>query len=220
MTTYHMDPKEFFPQGIYLDAATEICKKRDDRLQLALDSIEDVNRLSPQGATLLIYAIFQVNRPAVDALLSRGADANLAASNGITPLKAAAMIGSQEILRILLEKNANPNVADDDGFTPLHFATQQAIIETERCSLETETTSRIEMLLRFGAHVDSQNNFGITPLMMACEMGGKACATILLRAGADPDRTDLTGLTARSLARPWGFQQIFADWDASHKEKS
>jgi len=207
MTTDHLEPKQFFSQGSFLDAATAIVDNCATRWQLALQSIDDVDRFSFKGVTLLVFAIFRVNLSAVEALVARGANVNLPASGGMTPLKAAAMVGSQEILRVLLEKSADPNVADGDGFTPLHFATQQAIIEAAKSNSDSENTSRIELLLRFGAHVDAQNHFGITPLMMACEMGGGSCALLLIRAGADPDLKDLTGLTARQLSRPWEFSQ-------------
>ena len=58
-------------------------------------------------------------------LLGRGADPNLAASNGDTPLIAAARVGFTDAIEILLARGAKVNMANRMGETPLIIAVQQ-----------------------------------------------------------------------------------------------
>lgn len=63
------------------------------------------------------------NRPgAVELLLKRGADVNVAAGDGGTPLHAAAFLGNDEVVTKLVEHGANVNVANQRGETPLDNA--------------------------------------------------------------------------------------------------
>src|SRR5262249_576221 len=57
----------------------------------------------------------------VGLLLERGADPNLAASDGIAPLHYAAQAGHLEIAQMLVEHGANVNALTAMGEPPIHF---------------------------------------------------------------------------------------------------
>jgi len=52
-------------------------------------------------------------------LLEAGADANVAADDGETPLQVAAQCGHLAVVKVLLEAGADAIMAADNGVTPL-----------------------------------------------------------------------------------------------------
>jgi ankyrin repeat protein len=75
------------------------------------------------GLTPLWMAAQNGSAPMLDALLSAGADANVATSLGVTPLMRAAEAGSVEAIRTLAAHGGNVNAAETTyGQTPLMFA--------------------------------------------------------------------------------------------------
>jgi uncharacterized RDD family membrane protein YckC len=59
----------------------------------------------------------------------------------------------------------------------------------------------VNELLAFGKWPDKPDSSGMTPLMIAAQLGETGIAEALLKAGADPRRTGPGGVTAMSLAR-------------------
>jgi len=210
MKTLSILPKDCFSNSIFLDAAKAIDEDAPERLKTLLTKIGNINQLSDKGATLLVYATLKGCYRAVVCIVDSGADVNLPSRNMITPLRAAIMIGWTEGMDYLLGKSACPCVADEEGYTPLHYATQYAITEADENDVEDEDTSQIQILLHYGANVNASNKSGVTPLMLATEMGGTCCILALVQAGANPDLVDNFGISARNLAEPWGFSnEIF-----------
>lgn len=96
----------------------------------------------------------------------------------------------------LLGKGANPNVADNKGVTPLMLATQLGFAEG------------VEALAGRGARIDVAKDAGETPLISAVHRHDATLMRILLKAGADPDRTDNSGRSARDYARLDGSSSV------------
>lgn len=95
-------------------------------------------------------------------------------------------------LRFLLQQDdINPNLQDARGNTALNIAASRGWVEG------------VAILLRYKANVNLANASGETPLIRAVqEAHNLEIADALLRAGADPDRTDnVTGKSARDYAR-------------------
>jgi ankyrin repeat protein len=88
----------------------------------------------------------------------------------------------------LLQKGASPNTRDREGNTPLMLATQARWAEG------------VGIFLLVKAQLDLQNRIGETALQKAVQNRDLAIAKQLVEAGANPDITDSSGASARSLA--------------------
>lgn len=64
-------------------------------------------------------------RRMTEALLSHGAESNVAQQGGWTPLHQAAAHGRGEIVDMLLERSADPAAPSDDGRTPADMAAEK-----------------------------------------------------------------------------------------------
>lgn len=115
-------------------------------------------------------------------------------ANGRTALHIAVERRDMTWLNFLTQRRANPNVADNRGVTPLIRATQLGFHDG------------IAALVKAGARVDEPNAAGETPLMSAVHRRDTGLMRVLLKAGADPDRTDNSGRSARDYAKLEGEQ--------------
>lgn len=129
----------------YMDGSTALAdaayEGHADVVDLLIRKGADVNRLKPDfnglvGASPLLYAIagyYNAQRPIlngssksfvgkpghikiVKALITAGADVNLADSNGVTPLFAVALHGYSPIVKILLKNGADYHATIDMAF--------------------------------------------------------------------------------------------------------
>ncbi|XP_014676775.1 PREDICTED: ankyrin repeat domain-containing protein 50-like [Priapulus caudatus] len=110
-------------------------------------------------------------------LLSHGADANAADSQGQTSLHHAVCSGRLDTMRLLMEADADPNVAEmKSGETPLMIAPWQG------------DKAVVQMLLSHGADANAADSFGETSLLIAaCYSDWLDIVRMLLEAGADPN---------------------------------
>ena len=121
-------------------------------------------------------------------------------TNGRTGLHIAAERRDAVWLAYLLNRGANPNIADRRGVTPLMRASQLGFFEG------------IQYLVAKGARVDAPNSTGETPLILAVHRRDTAMMRVLLGAGADPDRADNSGRSARDYAELEGTESlVFAE---------
>jgi len=95
-------------------------------------------------------------------------------------------------LSFLLGRGANPNIADIHRVTPLIRASQIGFIEG------------VQELVSHGAKVDDPNDTGETPLILAVHRRDAPLMRVLLAAGADPNRSDNAGRSARDYAEEDG----------------
>jgi uncharacterized protein len=93
--------------------------------------------------------------------------------------------------------------------TPLQLASNLGFIEG------------IELLVESNARIDDPNDAGETPLISAVHRRNTTMARILLKAGADPDRKDNSGRSARDYATLDGAAGgMLAEIQASAKPRS
>ncbi|HEX4674961.1 MAG TPA: ankyrin repeat domain-containing protein, partial [Steroidobacteraceae bacterium] len=79
---------------------------------------------------------------------------------------------------------AAPNVRGPDGSTPLQWAVYR------------NDTAEVKRLLKSGAKVGEDNNYGASPMQMAAATGNAPILTLLLAAGANVDSPNAEGQTA------------------------
>jgi uncharacterized protein len=139
----------------------------------------------PPGATPLYRATRATDLPAIRALLDRGANPNVAAKDGSTPLMIAAGFGARrggaeedvvekagradplDAIKLYVAAGATINAANEAGNTALHYAAL------------TGSTRSVEYLAANGAALDVTNKLGKTPLDLANPKG--ATASLLRR---------------------------------------
>jgi len=95
------------------------------------------------------------------------------AATGDLRLVQAAKEQDRETVRSILKQNPNVNVAESDGSTALAWAAHW------------DDLQMADLLIAAGAHVDTGNVYGVTPLRLACTNGSAAMVGKLLNSGAN-----------------------------------
>src|SRR5205823_4277731 len=164
----------------------------------------------------LIEAVKNRDVESVRALLQERPariDVNAAQGDGATALHWAAHRDDLAIADLLIRAGARANVANDLGATPLHLAcTNRSAAMVERL-LAAGADTRARSLTYAQTVVGEQTqragreelNYtvlrgGATPLLFAARAGDEQSATLLLKAGADPNDSQPDGVTALVLA--------------------
>lgn len=141
-------------------------------------------------STALHLAADEGNIECVRLLLSKGADAKVKNHRGFTPLHLAARTSSIECVELLLrDGNADPNSEDFDHRTPLHAAIGKA----------DTAFDIIELLISWGANVNSKDVYGFTALHLAALDGLAHCVELLIYHGADVTTKSRKGTTALNV---------------------
>lgn len=91
-------------------------------------------------------------------------------------------------MQFLLGKGANANARNGRGATPLQLAVGLGF------------TEGVELLIAVKARVDEPDSAGETPLIAAVHRRDTTIMRQLLKAGANPDRADNSGRSARDYA--------------------
>lgn len=110
------------------------------------------------------------------------------AEDGETPLTIALGRRDEEWALFLLTKGANPDLTGKNGDTPLIVAARAGFADA------------IGWLLTMKAKLEADNRQGETPLIVAVQQRQLPIVRTLLSAGADPDKTDFSGYSARDHA--------------------
>ncbi|GAW24367.1 hypothetical protein ANO14919_139510 [Xylariales sp. No.14919] len=192
----------------------------------------DINTWNRGGQTPLCEATRYGDAATVQCLLELGADPNIAANNGDTPLILAALDRNTEAIRMLCQVGrADVNTRNREGRTPLCEATQYGDAATVQCLLElgadlniaahngltplliaAESSEYLMMrtLLQCASiNVNLPNSYGETPIHMAT-MAGKEEAVRLLLAypSINVNPTDKGGRTPLLLAAQYSSEEI------------
>lgn len=132
-----------------------------------------------KGTTAMFIAVRECHLDVVRVLLRAGADINLSAEDGATPLMVACMnreapsAESAVMLREVLDAGADPTMATPaEGVTALHIA------------IESGSMDLLDTLLLKAPTVVNHVVDGQTPLYVAAAMGAEKALRRLLAAGA------------------------------------
>ncbi|XP_072552090.1 ankyrin repeat and EF-hand domain containing 1a [Salminus brasiliensis] len=166
-------------------------------LQVALNSMADVNNVSHAGVPLLMQAC----ENALEcegmclSLLERGADPN--ATNqvtGRTALMEAVKAGAAGLVRAILKRGANVNMLDTKKFHAVHFAAEAGYFEI------------IQVLSAYAADMGGVTAEGNTALHYAARGGFANCCRFLAQRGCNPKLKNLEGLLPRQIAKDLGHK--------------
>lgn len=99
-------------------------------------------------------------------------------------LVAASQKRDWSVVRALVAQKIDVNARDGDSATALHWAARWDNVEIA------------ELLMRSGARAGAANDYGVTPLLLACTNGSAVMVERLLVAGASAGASSLAGVTA------------------------
>ncbi|XP_068237919.1 ankyrin repeat, SAM and basic leucine zipper domain-containing protein 1-like [Palaemon carinicauda] len=143
----------------------------------------------------------QGNLPVVKALVMQGIAVDQILKSGWTCLMYASSCAKPHIVQYLLQQNADPNL-HKELFTAL-----MAACASSRES-ESDLLECVELLLNFGAHVNTAERHRMTALMFASKEGRCSIVQRLLEAKADVNKQDNKGWTALCWAATKGQGKV------------
>lgn len=184
--------------GLSLDERLLLAADNGDTLQAKKLILEgaDVDAVTWEGATGLMFAVQNGNMPMVRLLLLSGADPDKKPVNGRTSLITAIRSGWIDIAEYLIRNGANVDLPDNEKMSPLMHA------------VAVDSFILADLLLYYDADLHLARKDGIDPLMLAAHLCKTKIAEELINLGADINRHDNTGRTALHFATLSGCRNV------------
>jgi len=181
------------------DTPLHVCQSRGVA-ELLLAARADIHAKNREfGMTPLFNAPLDIG----ELLIARGADINVRAKEGLTPLAWAAYGESLKRMEFLIAKGADVNAGEGVSKTPLHIAVNWGRVPVAA------------FLLSKGARVNARDGSGWTPLHSASLEGSPAVAELLILRGAEKNAKTISswslfpaGSTAVDIAERVGFSEM------------
>ena len=162
---------------------------------LALKTLEE--RMKEHTHQDFVKAVLDGDRFMTGVFLEAGFEVNKLSADEVTLLGTAARNGFIDLARILMDAGADVNkISLDRNNSALMDAASHGHVEMLRFFIE----NRAEL------EITSKN--GQTALILATGNGHLDCAEILIKAGADCDKVDSMGLSARKYAQLYQITSI------------
>jgi ankyrin repeat protein len=214
------DPAHVSRSGMHCLAAAVAAQREAIVRTLLNHGVAADIRLAGGGTALMIAAALGLQR-IVDALLEAGANANAADEQGATPLHAAAQYAfdhgdtaaAHALLDRLLRAGAQLDVRNQAGQDALLILLGSRSPPGAQC--DAEHLARLtELLLGYGARLDTQDQRGVSALHACALHGLFGCARMLKVHGAPLDLVDGFGRSAADVAAMLGYTDVAAELGA------
>jgi ankyrin repeat protein len=192
-----------------------------DVAEFLIDNKANVNQADAQRFTPLFWAVDRRNMetapnfpwmetrdplPLIKKLLDAGANPNALINSTprarmregsprlvyATALMRAALAGDVELAKLLLSHGADPSIISKDRETVLMAACGTGFINGyHRQRTPAERLELVKLLVELGQDVNAGDNYGITPLMVAANLGDLEIVKYLIAKDADLNAHDL-----------------------------
>ncbi|THX14501.1 ankyrin [Aureobasidium pullulans] len=208
---------------------------------LARDDVDPHHR-SVRDSTPLLLAVYTGKKDLIEMLMNvKGTDLAHGSTGGMTLFKMAAFMGLASLCRTLIEKG----VADctipskTGGFYPLHYAATSGNVEVIELLLSQPGVDKnvvsmngytplcdavrmgreksVETLLAHNVEVDTPDNRGRTPLLIASQKSNQNIVKALLGAGAKAELNDALSIALTN--RDEGLVQLLKNAGAIEKDE-
>jgi len=192
-----------------------------DVADFLIDSHANLNQKDAQRFTPLFWAVDRRNMetapnfpwmitrdplPIIAKMLDGGADPNALVNSTprarmregsprivfATAIMRAAFSGDIELVKLLLAHGADPHIISTDRETTLMAACGTGFINGyHRLRPPAERLAVVKLLVELGEDVNAADSYGITPLMVASNLGDLEVVKFLVEKGADLNAHDL-----------------------------
>ncbi|EHK19521.1 uncharacterized protein TRIVIDRAFT_132672, partial [Trichoderma virens Gv29-8] len=204
-------------------------RNRDrDTIKLLLDRGANIETTSDTGDTPLLMVVRNRDQDTIKLLLDRGANTETTSKIGDTPLLIAVKNRDLTTTKLLLGHGANVEAISNRNHTPLHYAVfnkNMAFIRALLCggaitgAKDDYDAAQLQIMVMKGGHldlvqilldrgtmiIDSRDENGCTPLLLAVERGHSEVVQLLLDRGAPIEAMDTNGRTQLSYATERGY---------------
>lgn len=189
---------EYFEGYLENNLMVAASKGYDAEIEKLLKKGADINAVSYEGATPLIFAVANNQIGSVLTLLAYDPEVNKLTLNNETALIISVRNRNSAITEALLRGGADIDIADKNGATPLHYATLDGSFDIA------------DLLLYYDADCNIKANDGTTPLMAAILAGFTDIADLLIQNGANLEARDKDGFTPLLIAAQNGDTLIMS----------
>ena len=136
-------------------------------------SADAIQQIQPDGTTVLHWAVFHRNQPAIEKLIAAGIDVNQTNAYQVSPLSLACELGHERAALSLIKAGADVESKRLGRETPLMLAARNGSVRI------------VNALIEAGANVDAKEVNGQTAVIWAAAEGSLKSLDVLIKAGAD-----------------------------------